>query len=388
MKKLILFFSLFIALQSVAQEGIRFEHISWAEAKAKALKEKKLIFVDFYTQWCGPCLNMAQNIFTLGSIGNFYNDHFVCLKIDAEAGEGVELARKYQVSSFPTFVFADPKTEEVIHLSGSNQERETFLYTGQSALDPQKSSVYLTEQRKAGNTQPEFLFNYARYAASRYNHAESLKCAEQLLLSPGYTLENQDVWNFFVKSIHGRDNKLFKTVCTDIEKYRKLYGVQAVDSKLFQECNYCPDAAELAALPEFNGKTFLTQKNNADRLIQAGKYEEAAEIIDRMMAGAGDFKQELCMYFRYMCRQATYKDFPPFWQDKCLEYSRYMAYNMPNRDEAITYFDYISQLEHYLNTHPEIQKQLPDCLKNKPKYGAQDFSMRPAELKQKPKRKK
>ena len=55
--------------------------------------------------------------------------------------------------------------------------------------------------------------------------------------------------------------------------------------------------------------------------------------------------------------------------------------------EAITYFDYLSQLEHYLNTHPEIQQQLPDCLKNKPKYGAQELSMRPAQLKQKPKKK-
>ena len=76
-----------------------------------------------------------------------------------------------------------------------------------------------------------------------------------------------------------------------------------------------------------------------------------------------------------------------FWKEKCLEYSRYMAYNMPDRDEAITYFDYLSQLEHYLNTHPEIQQQLPDCLKNKPKYGAQELSMRPAQLKQKPKKK-
>ena len=79
MKKLIFLFSLFIAFQAVAQEGIRFRHCSWEEAKAMAKKEKKPIFIDFYTQWCGPCLNMAENIFTLGSVGNFYNDHFVCL---------------------------------------------------------------------------------------------------------------------------------------------------------------------------------------------------------------------------------------------------------------------------------------------------------------------
>lgn len=387
MKKIILFFSLFITLQSVAQEGIRFEHCSWAEAKTKAQKEKKLIFIDFYTQWCGPCLNMAQTIFTLGSVGNFYNEHFICLKIDAETGEGIELARKYQVSSFPTFVFVDPKTEEALHLSGSNQDRETFLYTGQAALDPQKRSGYLQKQRKAGNTQPEFLFNYARYAASRYDRNTSQECAEQLIRIPRYSLENPEMWNFFIKSIHGRDNKLFKTVCADIEKYRQLYGTKVVDNKLFQECNYCPDAAELAALPDFQGKTFLIRKNDADRLIQAEKYEEAARIIDQMIADPGDFQQELCTYFRFMCRQSVYKDFPPFWQDKCLEYSRYMAYNMPDRDEAITYFDYLSQLEHYLNTHPEIQQQLPDCLKNKPKYGAQELSMRPAQLKQKPKRK-
>ena len=41
MKKLIFLFSLFIAFQAVAQEGIRFRHCSWEEAKAMAKKEKK-----------------------------------------------------------------------------------------------------------------------------------------------------------------------------------------------------------------------------------------------------------------------------------------------------------------------------------------------------------
>lgn len=388
MKKLIFLFSLFIAFQAVAQEGIRFRHYSWEEAKTAARKEKKLIFIDFYTQWCGPCLNMAENIFTLGSVGNFYNDHFVCLKIDAEDGEGVELAKKYEVSSFPTFAFVDPKTEKAVHISGSNQDRETFLFTGASALDQKKTSFYLAEQRKAGNQEPEFLLDYAYYAASRYNRAESEKCAEQLITMPGYSLENPKVWALFVKSIHGRDNKLFKTLCADIDKYRKIHGKQAVDRKMFQECNYCPDAAELAALPDFEGKEFLSRKNEADRLINAEKYEEAAGIIDQMIANPGTFRKELCMYFRFMTRSVTYKEYPEFWQAKCLEYARYMAYNMPDREEATTHYDYASQLEHYLRTHPEIQKLLPEGLKNEPQYGAKTYSMRPGQLKPKPRRKK
>lgn len=75
-------------------------------------------------------LNMAENIFTLGSVGNFYNDHFVCLKIDAETGEGVELAKKYEVASFPTFVFVNPKTEKAIHISGS-------IKTGKLSFSPE-----------------------------------------------------------------------------------------------------------------------------------------------------------------------------------------------------------------------------------------------------------
>ena len=379
MKKLIFLFSLFIAFQAVAQEGIRFRHCSWEEAKAMAKKEKKPIFIDFYTQWCGPCLNMAENIFTLGSVGNFYNDHFVCLKIDAETGEGVELAKKYEVASFPTFVFVNPKTEKAIHISGSNQDRETFLFTGASALDPKKTSVYLMEQQKAGNTKPEFLLDYAYYAASRYNRTESEKCAEQLITKPGYSLENPKVWALFVKSIHGRDNKLFKMLCSDIDKYRKIHGTQAVDSKLFKECNYCPDAAELAAIPDFEG-------NEADRLISAEKYEEAARLIDQMVADPGAFREELCIYFRFMTRSATYKDYPEFWKEKCLEYSRYMAYNMSNRDDATTHFDYANQLEHFIRTNPEIQKHLPEFLQNQPKYGVKEYSMRPEKLKAKPKR--
>ena len=149
--------------------------------------------------------------------------------IDADTGEGVELAKKYEVASFPTFVFVNPKTEKAIHISGSNQDRETFLFTGASALDPQKTSVYLMEQQKAGNTKPEFLLDYAYYAASRYNRTESEKCAEQLITKPGYSLENPKVWALFVKSIHGRDNKLFIRQISYLEHSTDTLGMyQAV----------------------------------------------------------------------------------------------------------------------------------------------------------------
>lgn len=71
-----------------AQEGIQFKKCSWNEALEVARKENKIIFIDFYTEWCGPCYNMAQQVFVLHSVGSFYNSNFISLKIDAEKGEG------------------------------------------------------------------------------------------------------------------------------------------------------------------------------------------------------------------------------------------------------------------------------------------------------------
>lgn len=86
MKKIILnLLFIVILLPATAQEsGIRFFHGTWDEAVALAKKEKKKIFVDFFTEWCGPCLNMALTVFPLPEVGETYNKNFICLKIDAE----------------------------------------------------------------------------------------------------------------------------------------------------------------------------------------------------------------------------------------------------------------------------------------------------------------
>lgn len=81
-------------------EGIAFFHGTWQETLAKAKSENKLVFVDFYTQWCGPCLNMAQTVFVLPEVGAFYNANFVSAKIDTENGEGIELAKKWFIRHF------------------------------------------------------------------------------------------------------------------------------------------------------------------------------------------------------------------------------------------------------------------------------------------------
>lgn len=115
MKKYILcsFILLFSVLQGFSQ-GIAFEETSWNEVVKKAKELNKPIFVDVYTTWCGPCKIMDAQIFPRPEIGAKYNNGFINVKIDAEKGEGIEIAKKYQVKAFPTYLFIRPSDESLI----------------------------------------------------------------------------------------------------------------------------------------------------------------------------------------------------------------------------------------------------------------------------------
>ena len=71
------------------------------EAIARAEAEDKLIFVDFYTSWCLPCKLMDEDVFTDRALGDFMNERFVSLKIDAEAGNGVQPREPLQRPGLP-----------------------------------------------------------------------------------------------------------------------------------------------------------------------------------------------------------------------------------------------------------------------------------------------
>ena len=115
-----------------AQEGtqIQFFEGTFEEALATASKENKLIFMDAYTTWCGPCKWMASNTFTNASVAEFYNKNFINVKMDMERGEGPGLARKYRVMAYPTLLFINPEGE-IAHKKMGALPAEAFLDLGQ-----------------------------------------------------------------------------------------------------------------------------------------------------------------------------------------------------------------------------------------------------------------
>jgi thioredoxin len=91
-----------------AGAGIEFKGMTLEKAKKEALKSGKLIFIDAYTDWCGPCKRMAATSFKDQAVGDLFNKNFVNLKIEMEkSAEGPEIARRYGVKAYPTLIIID-----------------------------------------------------------------------------------------------------------------------------------------------------------------------------------------------------------------------------------------------------------------------------------------
>lgn len=99
--------SVVTAKPAPADEGIQFTEASWKDILKKAKAEKKVIFLDAYASWCGPCKMLQKNVFTKKDVGDFYNSKFINVKIDMEKGEGPALAQVYPLEAYPTLMYID-----------------------------------------------------------------------------------------------------------------------------------------------------------------------------------------------------------------------------------------------------------------------------------------
>lgn len=94
--------------------GIKFSNLTYAEALKLSEKTGKPIFIDCYTVWCGPCKLLAKNTFTDSTVGTFFNENFINLKIEMEKdADGPELSRLFKVRAYPTLLFINGKGELV-----------------------------------------------------------------------------------------------------------------------------------------------------------------------------------------------------------------------------------------------------------------------------------
>lgn len=221
MKKFVSGLFLFSTLAVFAQEAIQFQELPFKELVAKAKKDNKIVFIDAYASWCGPCKMMERNVFTKKSVGDYYNSNFVNARFDMEKGEGREIAAKYGVRSYPTYLFLNGDGELVSQNFGYMEE-SMFLTMAQDINSPNNKKGSLKERFAKGEKDPEFLinimklnsssdFDFAKKASERY--FENKKKTEE------FTKDDVGLLFFFLKSTEDKNYKVFTERKVEIIKF-------------------------------------------------------------------------------------------------------------------------------------------------------------------------
>ena len=172
----LLIFVFWCVVYNVQGQGrmIRFESSSdLSRVFEQARQENKLVFVDCYTQSCDACRLMEKKVFPKDSVIRFFNENFVNVQVDMGKGEGLKLAEKYGILSFPTYLFLDAGGN-VQHEATGYREPENFIAEGVRAMDPERCLSGLKQRYDKGERDVEFLFDYALvlYRANKKEYSE------------------------------------------------------------------------------------------------------------------------------------------------------------------------------------------------------------------------
>ena len=177
-------FSLMAALtfcMSAAAQGVNFvEGKTLSEVEAQAKAEGKLVFVDCYTEWCGPCKMMATREFVKKEAGDYFNAKFVNFKIDMEKGEGPQVAKQYDVNAFPTFLILESNGDLRGRLVGAANIDE-FIKKVEAALNEEKGLPWYQKKFKAGARDEAFLKEYVQILSDNYMRDEVKNVTKVLL---------------------------------------------------------------------------------------------------------------------------------------------------------------------------------------------------------------
>jgi thiol-disulfide isomerase/thioredoxin len=267
MKKIILLVWLLgLGYGTMAQNrSISFETTKeWKRVVNKARKEKKLIFVDCYTDWCGPCKLLATNVFTRDEVADYFNRHFVNAKFEMEKDkDGILLKGRFGIKVFPTLIFVDPKTQEVVHQFVGYRSGTEWLIEGASiAGDPLNSLRGLVTQYEAGKREPLFMSHFlkALYAAYMLEELERVAVEYQNSLAEEQFVTKEN-WEMIQMYVNDPLSSPLRSVMLNRAKFYAIAGKDVVDRKLEQAIKRA--ATTLAAWKSTRGTPFDEARNDA-----------------------------------------------------------------------------------------------------------------------------
>lgn len=183
-KRILTAITFFPLLLHAQDNGVRFEEgLSWGQVLAKAARENKYIFVDCYATWCAPCKKMDKLVYANDTVGNFFNDRFLSIKVQMDTSKNdseevkkwyaraQELGKTYKVTGLPTYLFFSPEGE-IVHRGMGFQKVPDFISLGSEAINPQAQYYTKVKLWREGALPPASMKELALIAKNKFKEDE------------------------------------------------------------------------------------------------------------------------------------------------------------------------------------------------------------------------
>ena len=151
----IAFFAL-LSLPTFAEE-VNFINDNVRAAIDRAAVEGKLVFLDFWADYCSPCKLMEKYTFTDPSVIERMNGSYVPVRINIETFDGYDLKAQYNVKLLPTIIVLNSKGKQVARFeeSMSGSKLTAILAQYDTKKNRKKFAKPTVEPVKAGYA-PDF----------------------------------------------------------------------------------------------------------------------------------------------------------------------------------------------------------------------------------------
>jgi thioredoxin-related protein len=323
--------SLLLPFLSLAQ-GINFLPLnSLQEARAEAIKQNKLLFMEIYAPDCHIC-NSFKGVFTQAAVGGIYNKNFVNYQLDIR-NPANQMALKQAgiiVNATPTFVFFEPKSMKIVQarIFGEKENTVTMVNAiATKAANPAEQAAQFPKRLAAGEKNPGMLVNYAEYARITGDTLANIQAmnAYIALLKPAQ-YSSQSTFNLMQVALMSPDNRLFDYFIRNLNYYNSIYDpstVRMIYENIFQITLTSSRStrlgeAGLMKLKSQMARTGLDRSSivrrtwmvESDMLFKQRKATQAMKVIDELInsmpsALGPKENQFLCDYVKGKTKDAS-----------------------------------------------------------------------------------
>jgi len=150
-----------------------FSDLGFEAASQQAAKANKIVLIDFYTTWCGPCKMLDKTTWTDAAVIQLLEQKTVALRLDAE--KETALAKRYRIEAYPSVLLLKPDGTEIDRLVGYKGPQD-FMADFNASLNGKDSLSRAEDQLKAAGTKnASARMQFADALAQKGRDAEALK---------------------------------------------------------------------------------------------------------------------------------------------------------------------------------------------------------------------